>query len=165
MATHSSVLAWEIPRTEEIGGLQSKGSPRVRHNWATEQWQQGYNSRLFPGFVTLRPLTLKSCHKATEGSKEGLRPWCPQGAFRAQLSVISWGLLVGHLLNSIMWPVIVNEIVHDQGLNHWKSVLLFFLAALCLHCCTWAFSSCCAGASHCCDFSCCRVQTPDWLLQ
>ena len=25
MATHSSVLAWEIPCTEEIGGLQSKG--------------------------------------------------------------------------------------------------------------------------------------------
>ena len=32
MATHSSVLAWEIPWTEEIGGLQSKGSPRVRHD-------------------------------------------------------------------------------------------------------------------------------------
>ena len=25
MATHSSILAWEIPRTEEFGGLQSKG--------------------------------------------------------------------------------------------------------------------------------------------
>ena len=32
MATHASVLAWEIPWTEEIGGLQSKGSPRVRHD-------------------------------------------------------------------------------------------------------------------------------------
>ena len=31
MATHSSVLAWEIPRTEEPGGLQSTGSQRVRH--------------------------------------------------------------------------------------------------------------------------------------
>ena len=29
MATHSSVLAWEIPWTEEPGGLQSMGSPRV----------------------------------------------------------------------------------------------------------------------------------------
>ena len=35
MATHSSILAWEIPWTEEPGGLQSTGSQRVRHNWAT----------------------------------------------------------------------------------------------------------------------------------
>ena len=28
-ATHSSILAWEIPRTEEPGGLQSMGSQRV----------------------------------------------------------------------------------------------------------------------------------------
>ena len=32
MATHPSVLAWRIPWTEEIGGLQSMGSQRVGHN-------------------------------------------------------------------------------------------------------------------------------------
>ena len=32
MATHSNILAWEIPWTEEPGGLQSAGSQRVRHN-------------------------------------------------------------------------------------------------------------------------------------
>ena len=32
MATHSSILAWRIPWTEELGGLQSMGSQRVRHN-------------------------------------------------------------------------------------------------------------------------------------
>ena len=32
MATHSSILAWEIPWTEEPGGLQSSGSQRVGHN-------------------------------------------------------------------------------------------------------------------------------------
>ena len=31
-ATHSSILAWRIPWTEEPGGLQSVGSQRVRHN-------------------------------------------------------------------------------------------------------------------------------------
>ena len=35
MATHSSTLAWEIPWMEEPGGLQSMGSWRVRHDWAT----------------------------------------------------------------------------------------------------------------------------------
>ena len=32
MATHSSILAWEIPWTEEPGGLQSTRSQRVRHD-------------------------------------------------------------------------------------------------------------------------------------
>ena len=32
MATHSSVLAWRIPWTEEPGGLQSMGSQKVGHN-------------------------------------------------------------------------------------------------------------------------------------
>ena len=32
MATHSSILAWKIPWTEEPGGLQSMGSHRVRHD-------------------------------------------------------------------------------------------------------------------------------------
>ena len=32
MATHSSILAWRIPWTEELGGLQSMGSQRVGHN-------------------------------------------------------------------------------------------------------------------------------------
>ena len=32
MATHSSILAWKIPWTEEPGGLQPMGSQRVGHN-------------------------------------------------------------------------------------------------------------------------------------
>ena len=32
MMTHSSILAWEIPWTEEPGGLQSTGSQRDSHN-------------------------------------------------------------------------------------------------------------------------------------
>ena len=33
-ATHSSILAWQIPWAEEPGGLQSMGSHRVVHDWA-----------------------------------------------------------------------------------------------------------------------------------
>ena len=36
MATHSSILAWRIPGTEEPGGLQSMGLQRVKHNRATD---------------------------------------------------------------------------------------------------------------------------------
>ena len=35
LATHSSTLAWKIPWAEEPGKLQSMGSQRVRHDWAT----------------------------------------------------------------------------------------------------------------------------------
>ena len=41
MTTHSSILAWEIPGTEELGGLQCKGSQRVRNDLMIEQQQTG----------------------------------------------------------------------------------------------------------------------------
>ena len=34
MATHSSTLAWKIPRAEKPGRLQSMGSRRVGHDWS-----------------------------------------------------------------------------------------------------------------------------------
>ena len=37
MATHSLILAWRIPWTEEPGGLQSMGLQRVRHDLATKE--------------------------------------------------------------------------------------------------------------------------------
>ena len=37
MATHSIVLAWKIPWTEEPGGLQSMGFQRAGHDLATEK--------------------------------------------------------------------------------------------------------------------------------
>ena len=36
MATHSSILAWRTPWTEEPGGLQSTGSQRIGHNWTSD---------------------------------------------------------------------------------------------------------------------------------
>ena len=44
MATHSSVLAWKISRTEEPGGLQSTGSQRVGHDWAHTRPEMSPNS-------------------------------------------------------------------------------------------------------------------------
>ena len=37
MATHSSILAWEIPRTEEPGGYSPWGCKRVGHDLVTKQ--------------------------------------------------------------------------------------------------------------------------------
>ena len=41
LGTHSSILAWWIPWTEEPGVLQSTGSQTVGHNWATNTYTSG----------------------------------------------------------------------------------------------------------------------------
>ena len=41
VATHSCILAWRIPWTEEPEGLQSMGSQRVGHNWVTNTFRAG----------------------------------------------------------------------------------------------------------------------------
>ena len=43
MATHASILAWEIQQTEEPGGLQSMGLQRVGHDLETKQEQLFYS--------------------------------------------------------------------------------------------------------------------------
>ena len=47
MTIHSIILTWEIPWTEEPGGLQPTGSQRVRHDLANKQRQQ------YPGIIFL----------------------------------------------------------------------------------------------------------------
>ena len=42
MATHSSIIAWEIPWTEEPGGLWSTGSQRIGLDLVTKQQQSDY---------------------------------------------------------------------------------------------------------------------------
>ena len=55
MATHSSILAQEIPWTEEPGGLQSMGSQSVKHDLATKQ--QNKSERIYQ-YVSFPPCTL-----------------------------------------------------------------------------------------------------------
>ena len=59
-ATHSSILAWEIPWTKEPGGLEFMGLQRVEHNWATNTFT------LTPkviGFSLNLNVTAKTCDK------------------------------------------------------------------------------------------------------
>ena len=54
METHSSILAWKTPWREEPGGLQSMGSQRVRHDWATEHsnlWREWQRIRWLDGII------------------------------------------------------------------------------------------------------------------
>ena len=63
MATHSSILAWRIPWTEEPGRLQSLESQRVRHDWSDSArtrmprfYQGGRNDALVTGINDYRTL-------------------------------------------------------------------------------------------------------------
>ena len=53
MATHSSILAWEISGTEEPGRLQSMGLQRVKHNLVIKQQQHLVTIGLFSMSVGL----------------------------------------------------------------------------------------------------------------
>ena len=59
MVTHSSVLAWEIPRTEEPGRLLSLESQRIGHDWATNTYLHNIGIRYFCTFLNGQ---LKSRH-------------------------------------------------------------------------------------------------------
>ena len=66
MATHSSILVWRIPWTEDPGGLLSIGSHRVRHDWsdlaaaAVEYW-----NLLHPFYISTT-LAASLCRRRTE---------------------------------------------------------------------------------------------------
>ena len=53
MATHSCILAWEIPWIEEPGRLQSMGRERIRHDLATKQQQQRFYQRTLNYYIYL----------------------------------------------------------------------------------------------------------------
>ena len=57
MATHSRILAWEIPWAEEPGGLQSKGSQRVGHDWAIEHPHTHSYTKLHSWVCSFQQLT------------------------------------------------------------------------------------------------------------
>ena len=59
MATHSSILAWEILWTEETGGLQSMGLQRVGQDWATKQ--QTSNNKMWDLSSLTKNRTCVSC--------------------------------------------------------------------------------------------------------
>ena len=72
MATHSIILAWRIPWTEEPGGLQSSGSQRVRHDWVTNTFT------FFSFHESQRAYLWLTCHELTGlCDRQGkLRPPC-----------------------------------------------------------------------------------------
>ena len=102
MATHSSVLAWRIPWTEEPGGLPSTGSQRVRHDWRDLARLHSsfytYPSVIFVFESFLSFLVIEVCLFFLWGTTHSLSPYL----FASQ--VLPWSLSLG-LGKSESWPV------------------------------------------------------------
>ena len=96
MATHSSILAWRIPWTEEPGRLQSMGSQRVGRDWATERTlvSLGCSHTSSPSPAALCPV---------QGSGDQRSAWCLKGADLAYMS--SWGSPCFLTIPILVWKV------------------------------------------------------------
>jgi len=90
MATHSSTLAWEIPRTEEPGRLQSMGLRRVGHDWATSlslftfmHWRRKWQST--PAFLPGESQGWEPGGLLSMGSHRVGHNWCDLAAAAAYM--------------------------------------------------------------------------------
>ena len=103
MGTHSSILAWEIPWTEETGRLQSVGSQSIRHDWAEAHTRERYGKLLINKFkweiwffqiVVLEkiPEILIDCKEIKPINPKGNHPWIFTGRTDAKADA------------SILWP-------------------------------------------------------------
>ena len=117
MATHSSVLVWRIPGTEEPGGLPSMGSHRVRHDWidlaaAAAEWLNWTEllglrciSRIFPYGPRL----------------SGCSTTAPECAGFGSCSAQSWLLHSMRHLSSLTRDGTHIPCIPRQILNHWTT--------------------------------------------
>ena len=133
MGIHSSILDWRIPWTEESGRLQSMGSQRVRHDWATNtttthicSFNLGSPKKsLREGLHTVVSLGRDS-RRQEEGTESlplatGSIPRGSPGNPRASLpgsSPKSWGISVCsmsvHTMSQDLSSVFLNEIQYTQ---------------------------------------------------
>ena len=98
MATHSSILAWRIPWTEEPGGLQSVGWQRVGHKWMTNTFTLRVESLFFKAIWL-------SCKRALL-------------AFKARYAGPSSSWCRAHGPGSVMWgwdPLLLRQNLHNCG--------------------------------------------------
>ena len=111
MTTHSSILAWRIPWTEEPGGLQSMGSQRVEHNWETNAYTLWYSIycgglELITQYLWGIPVCFLTSNQPTSKSLSdyhwlgsvlaGYGPWCPK-----ESDMTEWHIFSGSVLELI----------------------------------------------------------------
>ena len=134
MATHSSILAWEIPWTEECGGLQSMGPQRVGFDRATEQQQICYISVLIWNLFQLIKLTsvLSACMCVHSQVRLFVIPWTV--AHRALVSMefsrqkLEWVAVSFSSMQCPKYMVSLTVKTVDVKLYSWMNLFWFFLS-------------------------------------
>ena len=117
MATHSSILAWRIPRMEEPGGLQFTGSQRVWHDWATSLTHSCIAGR-FHIWATREPCNrICFCYSVTQSCMTLCDPMdCSMPDFPVfhhflELEMIESPLTLSHPLSQWYYPIISSSVV------------------------------------------------------
>ena len=106
MATHSSILAQEVPLLEEPGGLQSRGSPRVGRDLATEPRQQQSSQQVQVNIVWPQPLIPpRGGQHGPDGSERYmvLRSWRRVCGLQDMVLFSGCGLLFPFVVKSSWW--------------------------------------------------------------
>ena len=106
MAIHSSILAWKIPWTEEPGRLQSMGSQRVEHDWATSLSLS--LPLALPGKTAAAAKSLQSCPTLRDPI-DGSPPGSPVPGI-LQARTLEW--VVISFSNAWKWNVKVKSLSH-----------------------------------------------------
>ena len=110
MAVHSSTLACKVPWTEEPGSLQSMGSQRVGHDWATLLYLP-----LMPGFPVGSDGKESAC-QCQAHKRCGLDPWVSKMPWRRKWQptpVFLPGELHGPEEPGGLWPIESQRVRHD----------------------------------------------------
>ena len=124
MAPNSGTLAWKIPRMEEPGRLQSMGSQRVRHDWATSLslftfmcWRRKWQPTpvFLPG-ESQGQGSLVSCHlwgrtesDTTEATQQQQQQ--QHGLPSGHIQLREWDLTKGRVLkNWCLWTMVLEKI-------------------------------------------------------
>ena len=124
IVTHSSILAWEIPWTEEPGGLQTMGLQRVGHGLVTKQ-QQHFGDVVFPKSSVGKEST---CNAGDPGSIPGSERYPGEGiGYPLQYS---WASLVAQLVKNLpaMWETWLRSLGWEDPLEKGKATHSSILA-------------------------------------
>ena len=120
MLTHSRILAWKIPWTEDPGRLQSMGSQRVGHNWA-EQYTFSRAHHVF-GMYTIH-FSIRKIHCANVSdiwffarSSTFREPWKWAQVIRVQVKFVGWG--EGEWMDSWVLPKKATPLLPVQAAPH-----------------------------------------------
>ena len=133
MATHASILAWRIPRTKEPGGLQSTGSQRVGHNWATSLFTIMESRKMVLMHLPAGQEERHSCWEWTSGLVlcDDLGGWNGEwgweGGSRASRHLCAWGWFVllysrnEYIVKQLYSNIFLNEVRLVASLNLYQA--------------------------------------------